>query len=107
MPKLRVHNLAISIDGYAAGRDQGPDDPLGVGGPRLHDWVFATRSGRRMIGMEGGEEGIDNDFIAAGERGIGATVMGRNMFGPIRGPDRKSTRLNSSHVEISYAVFCL
>ena len=86
MPKLRVHNLAISIDGYAAGRGQGPDDPLGVGGPRLHDWVFATRSGRRMIGMEGGEEGIDNDFIAAGERGIGATVMGRNMFGPIRGP---------------------
>jgi dihydrofolate reductase len=86
MPKLRVHNFAVSIDGYAAGPDQGPDDPLGVGGPRLHDWVFETPSGRRMIGLEGGDEGVDNDFIVAGETGIGATVMGRNMFGPIRGP---------------------
>jgi len=85
MPKLRVHNFAISVDGYAAGPDQDLDNPLGVGGRRLHEWVFVTRAGRRMMGMEGGETGVDDDFIAAGIVGIGATVMGRNMFGPIRG----------------------
>jgi len=85
MPKLRVHDLAISLDGYAAGPDQGRDNPLGVGGTALHEWVFATRSGRRMQGREGGDEGLDNEFLAQGEVGIGATIMGRNMFGPIRG----------------------
>ena len=85
MPKLRVHDLAISLDGYAAGPDQGRDNPLGVGGQALHEWVFATRSGRRMQGREGGDEGLDNEFLAQGEVGIGATIMGRNMFGPIRG----------------------
>jgi dihydrofolate reductase len=85
MPKLRVHNLAISLDGYAAGPDQGPDNPLGVGGAALHEWVFATRSGRRMQGQEGGDEGLDDQFLAQGQVGIGATIMGRNMFGPIRG----------------------
>jgi dihydrofolate reductase len=85
MPKLRVHNLAISLDGYAAGPDQDRDNPLGVGGTALHEWVFATRSGRRMLGQEGGDEGLDNDFLAQGDVGIGATIMGRNMFGPIRG----------------------
>jgi hypothetical protein len=59
MPKLRVHNLAISLDGYAAGPNQSLDNPLGVGGTGLHEWVFATRSGRRMQGTAGGEEGID------------------------------------------------
>jgi dihydrofolate reductase len=86
MPKLRVHNFAISLDGYAAGPNQDIDNPLGVGGPLLHEWVFATRSGRQMLGMEGGETGVDDDFIARGDAGIGATIMGRNMFGPIRGP---------------------
>jgi dihydrofolate reductase len=86
MPKLRVHNLAISVDGYVAGPDQSPDNPLGVGGPRLHEWVFATRTGRQMLGMDGGDEGIDDQFIAQGDIGIGATIMGRNMFGPVRGP---------------------
>src|SRR6202171_6308033 len=86
MPKLRVHNFAISVDGYGAGPSQSLDNPLGVGGPRLHEWVFATRYGRRMIGEEGGEEGIDERFMIAGDTGIGATIMGRNMFGPIRGP---------------------
>jgi dihydrofolate reductase len=85
MPKLRVHNLAISLDGYAAGPDQGRDDPLGVGGTALHEWVFATRSGRRMLGQEAGDESLDDQFLARGEVGIGATIMGRNMFGPIRG----------------------
>ena len=86
MPKLRVHNFAMSTDGYVAGPDQSVDDPLGVGGRGLHDWVFETRAGRRMIGTDGGETGVDNDFIEQGVTGIGATVMGRNMFGPIRGP---------------------
>src|SRR5438132_11238398 len=85
MPKLRVHNFAVSLDGYAAGPDQSLDSPLGLGGRRLHEWVFQTQVGRAMIGFEGGETGVDNDLFAAGETGIGATVMGRNMFGPIRG----------------------
>ncbi|WP_027503382.1 dihydrofolate reductase family protein [Rhodococcus sp. UNC363MFTsu5.1] len=85
MPKLRVHNLAISLDGYAAGQDQSADNPLGVGGERLHEWVFATRTGRRMLGEDGGDEGLDDAFLARGDDGIGATIMGRHMFGPIRG----------------------
>jgi dihydrofolate reductase len=86
MPKLRVHNFAMSVDGYAAGPDQSQDDPLGVGGTSLHGWAFATRSARRQHGMEGGDEGVDDDFFAEGDEGIGATIMGRNMFGPVRGP---------------------
>lgn len=68
MPKLRLHNFSISLDGYAAGPDQSVDNPLGVGGTRLHEWAFATRSGRATHGMEGGAEGVDDDFIAAGRR---------------------------------------
>ncbi|MEO6712378.1 MAG: dihydrofolate reductase family protein [Mycobacteriales bacterium] len=86
MPKLRVHNLAMSLDGYVAGPGQGLDTPLGVGGEALHTWVFETRTGKAMMGSDGGETGVDDDFLAAGEVGIGATIMGRNMFGPVRGP---------------------
>ena|ERR1700694_3660035 len=86
MPKLRVHNIAISVDGYAAGPDQSLENPLGAGGLRLHDWVFTTRSWNRSHGAEGGEAGLDDDFIARGDEGVGATIMGRNMFGPSRGP---------------------
>jgi len=86
VPKLRVHNVSVSLDGYAAGPDQSVDNPLGVGGNRLHTWAFKTRRGRQMLGKDGGEEGIDNEFWARGDVGIGATIMGRNMFGPIRGP---------------------
>ena len=85
MPKLRVHNLAMSVDGYVAGPDQSLDNPLGVGGRRLHEWVFDTKFGRDMIGQSGGDEGIDHEFLARGVVGVGATIMGRNMFGPIRG----------------------
>src|SRR5712692_258404 len=85
MPKLRVHNFAISLDGYAAGPDQDVDNPLGVGGTRLHEWVFATRSGRQMQGTHGGAKGLDDEFLLRGDVGIGATIIGRNMFGPIRG----------------------
>jgi dihydrofolate reductase len=86
MPRLRVHNFAISLDGYGAAPRQSLDHPLGVGGTRLHEWVFSTKAARRMFGEEGGAGGIDNDFILQGDEGIGATIMGRNMFGPIRGP---------------------
>jgi dihydrofolate reductase len=84
MAKLRVHNMAMSVDGYAAGPDQSLDAPLGIGGARLHEWVFETRSGRRMIGEDGGSAGVDDRFFVEGQQGIGATIMGRNMFGPIR-----------------------
>ena len=86
MPRLLVRNFSISLDGYVAGPHQDLDNPLGVGGMQLHDWLFATRSGNRMIGREGGSEGLDNDFFSGRASGVGATIMGRNMFGPIRGP---------------------
>jgi dihydrofolate reductase len=87
MPKLRVHNFAISLDGYAAGPNQRLDEPFGdIGDRGLHEWMFATRMGHEMRGLEGGDEGIDNDFAVQGDIDIGATIMGRNMFGPIRGP---------------------
>jgi dihydrofolate reductase len=85
VPKLRVHNFSVSLDGYAAGSDQSLDNPLGVGGEELHNWMFATRTFHKIFGEEGGDEGADDRFAAAGEVGLGATIMGRNMFGPIRG----------------------
>lgn len=86
MPKLRVHNFTISLDGFAAGPDQRPDAPFGDGADGLHDWLVATRWWRSRQGLEGGEGGIDDELIGRGEEGIGATIMGRNMFGPVRGP---------------------
>jgi dihydrofolate reductase len=85
VPKLRVHNFSVSLDGYAAGPDQSRETPLGLGGEELHNWMFETRTWHQMSGEEGGEEGVDDRFAAAGEVGLGATIMGRNMFGPIRG----------------------
>ena len=85
MARVHVHNLAMSVDGYAAGVRQSLNDPIGVGGLALHAWVFETCAGRRMQGLDGGTTGVDNDFIAAGEDSIGATIMGRNMFGPVGG----------------------
>jgi dihydrofolate reductase len=86
MPRLRVHGFAISIDGCGAGPHQDLQHPLGVGGLALHEWMFGTRTFRQMHGDEGGTTGIDDDFAARGVAGIGAWIMGRNMFGPIRGP---------------------
>jgi dihydrofolate reductase len=85
MAKLRAHNISVSLDGFMAGPDQSLEHPLGVGAGALHEWIFATRTGRRMIGAEGGTTEVDDEFLVAGETGIGATIMGRNMFGPIRG----------------------
>ena len=86
MARLRVHNLSISLDGFAAGPDQSLENPLGIGGESLHEWIFSTETGARRFGTEGSSTGVDESFFRAGEEGIGATIMGRNMFGPVRGP---------------------
>jgi dihydrofolate reductase len=86
MPKLRVHNFAISLDGYGAGPNQDRDKPLGVGGEGLHGWFVVTRTFQRQFGKDGGTTGIDDDFAARGLTRVGAFIMGRNMFGPVRGP---------------------
>jgi len=103
MQKLRVDCFGISLDGYSAGPNQSLDNPLGVGGTGMVEWFFATRTFRRMhnpesrgtaglvnvpdhvFGPEDGEAGIDEDFAARGVENIGAWIMGRNMFGPVRG----------------------
>ena len=86
MPKLRVHSFSISIDGYGAGPDQSVENPLGVGGEALHTWLLATRSWQSAHGKQGGTTGVDDDFVARGDANIGAWILGRNMFGPVRGP---------------------
>jgi dihydrofolate reductase len=85
--KLRVASFSMSIDGFGAGPDQSLDNPLGVGGEALHEWVIPTATFQRMLfGREGGTTGVDDDYVARGFRDIGAWILGRNMFGPIRGP---------------------
>jgi dihydrofolate reductase len=86
MNRVRVHNFTISLDGYGAGPRQTREDPLGVGGEALHDWYTPTRTFRRMAGKAGGTTGVDDDFAAQFGEGVGAWIMGRNMFGPVRGP---------------------
>ena len=85
MSRLRVNSFTISLDGYGAGPDQSLENPLGVGGIALHEWAFATRTFRQMFGQEGGTTDIDDEFAVRGFENIGAWIMGRNMFGPIRG----------------------
>ncbi|MDB5973707.1 MAG: Bifunctional deaminase-reductase domain protein [Nevskia sp.] len=85
MSKLKVQAFSISVDGYGAGPGQNLENPLGVGGMALHDWAFATRTFQKMFGQEGGDTGIDDDFAARGFHNIGANILGRNMFGPVRG----------------------
>jgi dihydrofolate reductase len=84
--KLLVQSFAVSLDGYGAGPRQDLQNPLGVRGPELMEWFFHSRFWRRMHGQEGGETGIDNGIAEAGFAGIGAWILGRNMFGPVRGP---------------------
>jgi dihydrofolate reductase len=86
MTKLRVLSIGISVDGFSAGPNQDLANPLGVGGTALFEWMFATRTFRRMHGNDGGSTGVDDDFAARGFRNIGAWIIGRNMFGPVRGP---------------------
>src|SRR5262249_31926162 len=85
MSKLRVSNFAISLDGYGAGLNQGIDTPLGERGPELMEWFFPTRAFRQMHGLEDGETGIDNGIAERGLSGLGAWILGRNMFGPVGG----------------------
>lgn len=86
MTRVRVQAFTISLDGYAAGPDQDIDHPLGVGGTELHQWLLPTRTLQRaLFGKDGGTAGADDEFAARGFRNVGAWILGRNMFGPIRG----------------------
>jgi dihydrofolate reductase len=86
MPKLRAAAFSISIDGFGAGPNQHLDDPLGENGMELHEWFFDTLTFRKMHGQEGGRDGVDEAFAARAMRDVGAWILGRNMFGPVRGP---------------------
>jgi len=86
MSKVVVQCVGVSLDGYSAGPDQSLENPLGVGGPELMEWFFPTKTFIEMYGDGPGETGIDNDFAAASMSGKGAWILGRNMFGPVRGP---------------------
>ena len=86
MPKLRVQSFSVSVDGYGAAPGQDLEHPLGVGGTAVHEWAFATRTFQQMFGREGGATGTDDEFAARGFENIGAWILGRNMFGPVRGP---------------------
>jgi dihydrofolate reductase len=86
MSKLRVQCFAVSLDGFGAGPAQDLHNPLGVRGPELMEWFFSTRLWRQMQGQDGGESGVDHQMAEQGFRGIGAWILGRNMFGPVRGP---------------------
>jgi dihydrofolate reductase len=86
MSKVRVAAFAVSLDGYGAGPRQSLQNPLGEGGTELHEWFFPTRTFRGMFGQEGGTTGPDDDFAHASLQGMGAWIMGRNMFAPSRGP---------------------
>ncbi|MBX9632054.1 MAG: dihydrofolate reductase family protein [Burkholderiales bacterium] len=86
MPKLRVSAFGLSIDGFGAGAHQSLENPLGVGGESLHHWFFPTRTFQKMHGSGDGTTGVDEDFAAQSMANLGAWILGRNMFGPIRGP---------------------
>jgi dihydrofolate reductase len=86
MARLRVHNFSISLDGYGAGAAQSLENPLGVGGEQLHEWFVATRTFQQIYGRTEGTTGADDEFAGRGFKNVGAWILGRNMFGPIRGP---------------------
>jgi dihydrofolate reductase len=86
MSHVRVAAFSISLDGFGAGPHQDLQNPLGVRGLELHNWFFHTEVFKKMTGQGGGEKGIDNDFAAQSFANVGAWILGRNMFGPVRGP---------------------
>ena len=86
MSRVRVESFTIYVDGFGAGPDQSLENPLGVGGKALHGWAFTTRTFRQLFGQDGGDTGVDDRFAARGFENVGAWVLGRNMFGPVRGP---------------------
>jgi dihydrofolate reductase len=85
MSKVKVCAFSVSLDGYGAGPEQSRENPLGKRGEELHEWIFPTRMFTKLYGKGDGTEGIDNDFAEKSFENIGAWIMGRNMFGPIRG----------------------
>lgn len=85
MGKIKVKHFSISLDGFGAGVNQSKENPLGMRGMELHQWAFETKMFRTMIGESGGKEGIDNDVMNKTFENVGAVIMGRNMFGPVRG----------------------
>jgi dihydrofolate reductase len=86
LSKLRVHGFGLSLDGFGAGPGQDLANPLGVGGAAVQQWFFSTKTFHQMTGQDGGASGIDDNFAARGFDNIGAWILGRNMFGPVRGP---------------------
>ena len=87
MTRVRVNSVSISLDGYGAGPHQDITNPLGIGGPDLHQWIFPTRTFQRtLFGKDDGTTGVDDDFAARGFANVGAWILGRNMFSPDRGP---------------------
>lgn len=86
MSKVRVESFAISLDGFGAGPHQSLEHPLGAGGMALHGWSHATRTFRSMFGEDGGTTGLDDEYARRGFENVGAWILGRNMFGPVRGP---------------------
>jgi dihydrofolate reductase len=86
MPIVRVNAFAVSLDGYAAGPHQSLEAPLGVRGPELFEWFFSTRTWKQMHGYGDGSTGIDDEWAQRGMENVGAWILGRNMFGPVRGP---------------------
>ena len=86
MTKVRVAGFGVSMDGFGAGPEQSMQSPLGTAGGELFQWYMPTRTCRAMFGQDGGTEGPDNDFAERAMAGFGAFILGRNMFGPIRGP---------------------
>ena len=86
MSLVRVHNFSVSLDGFGTGDGQTLDAPFGHAGHRLHEWMIATRTGAAMVGAAGGTGGVDDAFTRRWDPGIGAEIMGRNKFGPQRGP---------------------
>jgi dihydrofolate reductase len=85
MTRVRVAGFSVSIDGFGAGPEQSLGDPLGKRGQELHEWFFGTKTFRAMNGEIGGSDGVDEAFAAAAMAGFGAFILGRNMFGPVRG----------------------
>ena len=86
MGQVRVASFSISIDGFSAGPDQSLAQPMGVGGMALHEWALSTATFWKTHGKDSGTTGVDDDFMKRGFDNVGAWILGRNMFGPVRGP---------------------
>jgi hypothetical protein len=86
MQKVRVAGFGVSLDGFSAGTEQSLNDPLGKRGPEIFAWFFPTKTFRAMHGQEGGSMDVDDEFARRSMENFGAFILGRNMFGPVRGP---------------------